>query len=88
MATTTTSKKAMIAAIEFAHRDDWPQAILCIICAQKMDGQSVLSVGDIQQKLALIGFERERVDIAMSLDALIENGLIGVFRIDPPDELA
>lgn len=77
----------MAAAIEFAQRGDWPQAILCILCVQQMDGQSVFSIDEIQLHLSELGFNLERVDIAMSLDALVETGLIGIRHIDPPDEL-
>lgn len=83
----TASQKAMAAALAFAQRGDWPQAILCILCAQKIDGQSSFSIGAIQRKFAELGFDLERVDIAMKLDELVENGLIGVFQVDPPDEL-
>lgn len=50
-------------------------------------GEWPSSIADIQQKLALVGFERSSSDIAMDLDSLTESGLIGVFRDGPPDEL-
>lgn len=79
----------MKAAIEFAARGDWPQAILCILfCDQQLDGQSVFSAREIQQKFARCGIEVESAVVATSLKALAEEGLIGVFRVDPPDEPA
>lgn len=84
----TALQKAMKAAVEFAQRGDWPPAILCILyCHQQLDGQSVFSAREIQHKFALVGIEVESAVISTSLKALTEEGLIGVFRIDPPDEL-
>lgn len=78
----------MDAALKFAQREDWVNATLCILYAQQLDGQSVTSIAKIQRKFFSLGFDLERVDIAMSLDALDEAGLIGVIQADdPPDEL-
>ena len=85
---TTASEKAMIAAIGCANRGEWPEAILCILFRdQQLDGQAMFDAREIQQKLSELGFEWERVDIKQDLRALVELGLLGVARVDSPDEL-
>lgn len=77
----------MAAAHKFGREEDWPKATLCVLMAQKLDGHSTSSIGAIQRKFSYLGFNLDRDVIAMSLDALDEAGLIGVFHVDPPDEL-